>query len=286
MLWNWIAWRTIRLSLLVSTFLTLSFFIVQLVKLDKLIFKLPVFDAVSFMFLWWSYFFVYFIPSSLLLSWCWSLYELKENKKLHVMQTFGISLGNVLFHTLLRLSPLLLAMAVGAYLLHQSDISTARNILLSKYYSKLLMGVPAGDFYTAGNVTFYVGEREGNTWKNVFLKTQDLTVVAKEAVLHSDGILLKHGSVLTEKENKRFLARFDVYLLRLGTPPGTISKTTTKDMLVNFINLFFSIALIPVVSPLVLGLIRTHTQLYYLVGLISIFYHLTILLIRSSLTFS
>jgi lipopolysaccharide export LptBFGC system permease protein LptF len=216
MLYSFLSWKVVRLSLLISIIFSSLFLFIQLVQLDQVLFKTPFIESFTFLGLWFLYFVSYFLPSSFFVSSSWLIFELKESKKLSVLASFGIDPKVLFFKLFLVSSPLLFSVLLVGYFIRQEDVSYIRKLFVYKYYTEVVKTIPEKTFYTFGAITIRIEKREGDILKSAFLKIDDLLVSAGEAQFRGDKLILKDGSLVVKKDDKYYLTKFKTYELTVS----------------------------------------------------------------------
>ncbi|MFN3813581.1 MAG: LptF/LptG family permease [Aquificaceae bacterium] len=285
MLWNWIAWRIARTSILVSLILSSALIVFQFTSFDKILFSIPAGKSLLFILIWLLYATFYFFPTSSFIGSSLVFFEIKEEKKLHILQSFGVSSFALYSKTLVRLIPILFLLIVVSFLLHEEDISFMRRYLTYKYYTSLIYSFPEKNFSTFGDVTLYVERKSGNNFYNVFFKKGDDIILARRALLEGDNIIFREGVSLIKEEKKSYLTGFSKYTLNLEK---LVNVERRKDILkrdeeLNLINSFSLPILVTLGYILANTKLQSITRLYYLVGVISILYQIFLLLLKSLL---
>jgi Predicted permease YjgP/YjgQ family. len=283
MLYSFLSWKVIRLSLLISIVFSSLFLFTQLVQLDQVLFKTPFIESITFLGLWFLYFVSYFLPSSFFVSSSWLIFELKESKKLSVMASFGIDPKVLFFKLFLVSSPLLFSVLLVGYFIRQEDISYIRKLFVYKYYTETIKTVPEKSFYTFGGITIRIEKREGDLLKGVFLKMDDFSISAGQAQFKGDELILKDGSLVFKKDDKYYFTRFKTYELtisKLFVP----EKKKRESYLLQVMNVVFAVLFAFLLFQIILRWIDKHTKLYYTLGLILLIHHVTLILLKTMLS--
>lgn len=282
MIFRWFFWRCIKLSFLISFLFTFLFFVVQIIKLDQIIFNLPLEESLPFIFLWFFYYFSYMLPVSFLIAYSINLFELKESKKLYNIQSFGVDPKSFYTKTLFLASPVLLALLFSFLTLKEDDISHIRKQLTVKYYANIITSLPQKSFQNFEQFTLYVEKREGNILEGIFFKFQEGVVIARKAKVEKEDILFEGGSLLTDREGKTFSTDFNTYRLSLGAVVEKRKEPQSKKLLVGILNL----SLLPILMGFVYPLMRFidhHHRFYYAIGVLSLLYQIALILFRHRL---
>jgi Predicted permease YjgP/YjgQ family. len=283
MLYSFLSWKVVKLSLLISIIFSSLFLFVQLVQLDQVLFKTPFIESITFLGLWFLYFVSYFLPSSFFVSSGWLIFELKESKKLGVLASFGIDPKVLFFRIFLVSSPLLFSALLVGYFIRQEDISYIRKLFVYKYYTEVVKTVPEKSFYTLGGITIRIEKREGELSKGVFLKIDDFSVSAGQAQFKGDELVLKDGSLVVKRDDKYYLTKFKTYELTMSKlfVPGNKKR---ESYLLQAMNVGFAILFAFLLFQITLRWINKHTQLYYALGLILLIHHITLILLKTKLS--
>ncbi len=284
MLWSLLAWKLIKLSIFISLVLSSVFMLFQFFRIDNLVLSLPAHETIPFLALWMSYFLFYFLPTSLFISSSVMFFDLKDSKKLNIVESFGVSPYTAYLKILLRCVPLFTALIFISFLLHEEDVSFMRSYLTYKYYVNMIYSMPENTFFTLKDMTFHVNGRYGNYLDHVFFKKDNLLVVAKGAHIQKDTLIFTEGSVLSEEGDKFYLTFFREYQLSLGK---IISLERNKEKLKRDqkLNLLNS-ALSPILITLgffISRKVENSTKLYYAVGVFSVLYQFFLLITKSLL---
>jgi len=283
MLYSFLSWKVVKLSLLISIILSFLFLFVQLVQIDQVLFKTPSIESFSFLGLWFLYFVSYFLPSSFFVSSGWLIFELKESKKLSVLASFGIDPKVLFFKIFLVSSPLLFSVLFVGYFIRQEDVSYMRKLFVYKYYTEVVKTIPEKSFYTFGGITIRIERREGDLLKGVFLKMDDFSISAGQAQFKGDELILNNGSLVVKRDDKYYLTKFKTYKL-------TISKLFVfwekkrEAYLLQVMNVGFAILFAFLLFQITLRWINKHTKLYYTLGLILLIHHITLILLKTKLS--
>ncbi|NAZ22880.1 MAG: LptF/LptG family permease [Thermocrinis sp.] len=283
MLYSFLSWKVVKLSLLISIILSFLFLFVQLVQIDQVLFKTPFIESLSFLGLWFLYFVSYFLPSSFFVSSSWLIFELKESKKLSILASFGIDPKVLFFKLFLVSSPLLFSVLFVGYFIRQEDVSYMRKLFVYKYYTEVVKTIPEKSFYTFGGITIRIEKREGDLLKDVFLKIDDFSVSAGHAQFKGDKLILKDGSLVFKKDDKYYLTKFRTYeltLSKLFVP----EKKKREAYLLQAMNVVFAVLFAFSLFQIILRWINKHTKLYYTLGLILLIHHITLILLKTMLS--
>ena len=283
MLYSFLSWKVVRLSLLISIVFSSLFLFIQLVQLDQVIFKTHFIESFTFLGLWFLYFVSYFLPSSFFVSSSWLIFELKESKKLSVLASFGIDPKVLFFKIFWVSSPLLFSVLFVGYFIRQEDVSYMRKLFVYKYYTEVVKTIPEKSFYTFGGITIRIEKREGNVLKDVFLKIDDFSVSAGQAQFKGDKLILKDGSLIFKKDDKYYLTKFKTYELtisKLFVP----EKKKRESYLLQVMNVGFAVLFAFLLFQIILRWIDKHTKLYYTLGLILLIHHITLILLKTMLS--
>lgn len=283
MLYSFLSWKVVRLSLLISIVFSSLFLFIQLVQLDQVLFKTPFIESFTFLGLWFLYFVSYFLPSSFFVSSSWLIFELKESKKLSILASFGIDPRVLFFKLFLVSSPLLFSVLLVGYFIRQEDVSYMRKLFVYKYYTEVVKTIPEKSFYTFGGITIRIEKREGNVLKDVFLKIDDFSVSAGQAQFKGDELILKDGSLVFKKDDKYYLTKFKTYELtisKLFVP----EKKKRESYLLQVMNVGFAVLFAFLLLQIILRWINKHTKLYYTLGLILLIHHITLILLKTKLS--
>lgn len=283
MLYSFLSWKVVKLSLLISIVLSFLFLFVQLVQLDQVLFKTPFIESFAFFSLWFLYFVSYFLPSSFFVSSSWLIFELKESKKLSVLASFGIDPKVLFFKIFWVSSPLLFSALLVGYFIRQEDVSYIRKLFVYKYYTEVVKTVPEKSFYTFGGITIRIENREGDLLKGVFLKMDDFSISAGQAQFKGDELILRDGSLVVKRDDKYYLTKFKTYELtvsKLFAP----EKKNRESYLLQVMNVSFAILFTFLLFQIILRWINKHTKLYYTLGLILLIHHITFILLKTKLS--
>ena len=283
MLYSFLSWKVVKLSLLISIILSFLFLFVQLVQLNQVLFKTPFIESFAFFSLWFLYFVSYFLPSSFFVSSSWLIFELKESKKLSVLASFGMDPKVLFFKLFWVSSPLLFSVLLVGYFIRQEDISYIRKLFVYKYYTEVVKTVPEKSFYTFGGITIRIERREGDLLKGVFLKMDDFSISAGQAQFKGDELILKDGSLVVKRDDKYYLTKFKTYELtvsKLFAP----EKKKRESYLLQVMNVGFAILFAFLLFQIILRWINKHTKLYYTLGLILLIHHITLILLKTKLS--
>jgi lipopolysaccharide export LptBFGC system permease protein LptF len=283
MLYSFLSWKVVKLSLLISIILSFLFLFVQLVQLDQVLFKTPFIESFTFLGIWFLYFVSYFLPSSFFVSSSWLIFELKESKKLSVLASFGIDPKVLFFKLFLVSSPLLFSALLVGYSIRQEDIFYMRKLFVYKYYTEVVKTIPEKSFYTLGGITIRIERREGELSKGVFLKMDDFSISAGQAQFKGEDLILKDGSFVVKKDDKYYLTKFKTYKLTMSKlfVPGNKKR---ESYLLQVMNVGFAILFAFLLFQITLRWINKHTQLYYTLGLILLIHHITLILLKTKLS--
>jgi lipopolysaccharide export LptBFGC system permease protein LptF len=283
MLYSFLSWKVVRLSLLISIVFSSLFLFTQLVQLDQVLFKTPFIESFTFLGLWFLYFVSYFLPSSFFVSSSWLIFELKESKKLSVLASFGIDPKVLFFKLFLMSSPLLFSVLLVGYFIRQEDVSYMKKFFVYKYYTEIVRTIPEKSFYTFGAITIRIEKREGDLLKGVFLKIDDFSVSAGQAQFKGDKLILKDGSLVFKKDDKYYLTKFKTYELtvsKLFVP----EEKKRESYLLQVINVVFAVLFAFLLFQIILRWINKYTKLYYTLGLILLIHHITLILLKTKIS--
>ena len=282
MLYSFLSWKVVKLSLLISVTLSFLFLFVQLVQLDQVLFKTPFIESFTFLSLWFLYFVSYFLPSSFFVSSSWLIFELKESKKLGVLASFGIDPKVLFFKLLLACSPLLFSVLLVGYFIRQEDVSYMRKLFVYKYYTEVVRTIPEKSFYTFGNITIRIEKREEDLLKGVFLKMDDFLISAGQAQFKGEDLILKDGSLVVKKNDKYYLIKFKTYKLTISRL-FVLEKKRREAYLLQVINVGFAMLFTFLLFKIIPRWINKHTKLYYTLGLIMLIHHIALILLKTKL---
>lgn len=280
MLFRWFFWRFLKLSLLIVSLLTFLFFILQVIKLDQIIFRLPLKESFPFMLLWLFYHFSYLLPLSLFIAFSLSLFEFKDSKKLQIIQSFGIKPYHLYTKSVVYLLPILIALCISSLLINEEHIGYIRRQLILKYYTLVITSIPPKSFQTFGQFTLYVESREGSRLEGIFFKLQEGVVLAKRAYVKDEEILFENGSLLTQREGKTFSTDFNIYRLNLKM---VMPKEDIKNRYALGVLNTLSPLLLLAIAYLLVQALEHHHRFYYAVGIISIVYEVFLFLLKQRL---
>lgn len=283
MIYRWLFWKVLKTAFLIGFLFTFLFLVFQIIRLDQIIFRLPLSDSLPFLLLWFFYYFSYMLPTALFIAFALNLYELKESKKLYVIQSFGLRPLRLYEKSLLFLIPLLFALSFVSYILREEDISSVRKRLMLKYYALIITSVPPQSFQTFGQFTLYVEKRQGDNLEGIFFKFNEGVLVARRASIKGGGtITFEEGSLLTQREGKTFSTDFKVYRLSLSQVLEEDRQTSRRKHLVGIFNVL-SVPLLMGIAYRLVWLTKHHQSFYYLIGLLSVLYQLFLLILRQKL---
>ncbi|RMH80978.1 MAG: LptF/LptG family permease [Acidobacteria bacterium] len=275
------SWRFIRLGFFISLLFTFLLFIVQLVRLDQILLRLPLYDSLPFLFLWNFYYFSYFLPTALFISYSFTLFEFKESRKLHIAQSFGVSPKNFYIRSLLYCLPIILSLFVSSLLVKEEDIGNLRRQLSLKYYTLMVTSVPPGTFHSIDQLILYVERREGKFLEGVFFRYPEGVVVARRAFVEGESIVFEGGSVVTFKEGKTYTTEFKRHRLSLAGSMGR-EKNKNKSTAIGILN-SSSLPMLLFLGYLISKRVEHHQRLYYTIGIASVFYQAFLVLLKQSL---
>ncbi len=282
MIFRWFFWRFFKLGVLISSLFTFLFLIFQIFRFDQILFQLPLQDSLPFFLLWFFFYFSYMLPTALFISFAINLFELRESKKLQVIQSFGLKPISLYIKSLMLLLPVIFSLLCVFYMIKEEDISFVRKQLMLKYYAFIITSIPPKSFQNFGQFTLYVEKRDGNTMEGVFFKFYEGVVIAKSATVNAGEITFKKGSLLTQRGNKTFATDFEVYKLNLGTIVYQDKKSFSRAYLLSLFNALSPLVLMGVAYLLVLFVGHHHT-FYYSVGFTSVLYQIALLLLKQRL---
>ncbi|MFN3947091.1 MAG: LptF/LptG family permease [Aquificaceae bacterium] len=279
MIFNWFFWKFLKVSLLISFLITFLFLITQMIRVDQILFNLPVKDSVSFLLLWFFYYFIYLLPLSLFIAFCISLFELKESKKLKILQAFGIDPKSIYIKSLFYTFPIIIALSIAYYLIGERDIAYLRNQLTLKYYTIIMTSIPPKSFHTFGQFTFYVEGKGDSALEGIFLKFQEGVIIAQKAYVKEEEIIFEKGSLLTQREGKTFSTDFDRYRLNLKMILADKEDKSKRSYVIGIVNVALSLFLMGL-GYLLVNKIESHHRFYYSVGILSIVYQFLLFLLK------
>ncbi|QID33846.1 LptF/LptG family permease [Hydrogenobacter sp. T-8] len=268
--------------MIISLLFTFVFLIFQIIRLDQILFQLPLKDSLPFLLLWFLFYFSYMLPTAFFIAFAFQLFELKEGKKLHVIQSFGIRPINLYTKSIFMLFPVIFALSFVFLTLNEEDIGFVRRQLTLKYYALLITSIPSKSFQSFGQFTLYVEKRDGNTLEGIFFKFNEGVVVAKKARVEAGTLTFEDGSLLTQREGKTFATDFKVYKLSLNRIVSDDKKTSSREYLAGIFNALSTLLLMGIAYRLI-WFIEHHHSFYYAVGLASVLYQLVLLLLKQKL---
>ncbi len=282
MLALYLSWRVIRLGLLISSVFTGLILFTQLLRLMHVVSSLPLGESFLLMSAWSFYLFVYFLPTSLLIASVHALHELKESKKLLVVESFGMPVSKLLLKTYLGLLLVIFGGLLGGFLITQEDVSFLRRYGLYKHYSQLLASVPEKTFYTLPEMSLYMNERTKDGAVEVFFYSRDVSIFAQRARFEEGRIIFEKGSVLHQEGGKSFVAVFDQYTFNLQRLLGLEKKSKRDDFILHVVNHALFLPLLALFSWLVIKP-ALHLPSYYLSAIAFFIYQLVLLLVKNLL---
>ena len=184
-----------------------------------------------------------FIPLSFLLALLLTIIKLERQNELLVLWTSGVSkskIANLFFLISLLIFVIYIifstiitptALNKSRSLIKQSGVDTVTNLLKPNAFSDAFKGL-----------TFYVGEKEGNIIKNIFIKddsnnlnsllpenssAKNKTVIAKKGTIDKNKIILEKGVLQSyEKDNTVRIIQFNKTLLNFDN----LDKRVIKDV--------------------------------------------------------
>ncbi len=274
MLRSYIVKRFIKVTYLTSLYLSLFFIAIQLFRVGFILTGLSPLHTLTFLSIWITFYFIYFLPDGIAVSTIYNIFTLKEKKLLHIMYSFGIESKKILVYILMGTISVFTVGVVSAFLLHEEDLNFARNILLIHHQEKVMKTLPEKTFYNMGGFVVYVGGKEGRRLNDVFFKYEDFTIIAREAVYEGKGrFRFKGGSLIVKMEGKYFITFFDNYTLDTIkiVSPKKRELRIFKERIYNLVNIFTSLPLTFLGFFIALRILRYHTHIYYASALIIIF---------------
>ncbi len=281
MLVNYISWRILKLSIVVSSLLAFSVFFTQLLRFVDVLSSLPVRESLLLVSAWFFYLFVYFFPNSLVLSLTYVFFELKENKKLLIIESFGVDKNRLIMRVFVVMLLAVFGCFLGGFFVDREDIQFLRRYSVYKYYSSLIAYVPEKTFYRLSEMSIYLEERSGNRAKNVFFNLKDMVIFAETVNFEQGKLVFEKGSVLHQQEGKSFVATFDQYTLNLQEVVGLDRKPRRKDNIVHMVNFGLLFLYLPIALYLSLKVFHHTSSLYYFLAVISLAYQFTLILVRN-----
>ena len=182
-----------------------------------------------------------FIPLSFLLALLLTIIRLERQNELLVLWTSGVAKSKIT-HLFFLISIFILliyiifstiitptALNKSRGLIKQSGVDTVTNLLKPNAFSDAFKGL-----------TFYVGEKENNTVKNIFIKddsnnlnsllpenssAKDKTVIAERGIIDKNKIILENGIIQSyEKNNTVKIIQFNKTLLNFNNLDNRVIK--------------------------------------------------------------
>ena len=182
-----------------------------------------------------------FIPLSFLLALVLTIIRLERQNELLVLWTSGVAkfkianlfffismfilLVYIIFSTIITPT----ALNKSRSLIKQSGVNTATNLLKPNAFSDAFKGL-----------TFYIGEKENNIVKNIFIKddsnnlksllpenssAKDKTIIAERGIIDKNKIILENGIIQSyEKENTVKVIQFNRTLLNFDNLDNRVIK--------------------------------------------------------------
>ena len=283
MLERYLSWKVLRLSLIIAFILSFAVLFIQLMKFTQVLSSLPFRESATFLGVWFFYLLIYFFPNALLISVAYNLFELKENKKLLVIESFGISKKKLVLRVLLLLLPILLSTFVSGFWITQEDISFLRRYSLYKYYSMLISSVPEKTFYKLEDMSIYMDKRTEKGARDVFFNSRDLTVFSEKASFREGSIVFEKGSILHREGDKTFVATFDKHTFNFQQFVNLkeSKKDRKESLLVHVFNYFLLLPTMLLYLFLVIRYVSHHSTFYYLTAGISVLYQFFLVVIKN-----
>lgn len=281
MLANYISWKVFKLSLIFASVLSFSVFFTQLLRFVDVASSLPAKEAFVLVFAWFFYLFVYFFPNSFLLSFAYVFFELKENKKFLVFESFGIRTSKLMLRVFAILFPVVIGSLLAGFFVSREDVQFLRRYSIYKYYSSLIASLPEKTFYNLPEMSIYVEERKGNAANNVFFSSKDMLIFAKNVNFEEGRLIFREGSVLHQQGNKSFTATFHKYTFNLQKVISLDKKFEKRDTVVNILNFTLLILYLPVSTYVSLRYIYHTSSFYYFLAVLSLSYQFTLILVRN-----
>jgi len=266
MLRSYIVKKFIKTTYLTSLYISLFFIAIQLFRIGFVLTGLSPVHTLTFLSVWITFYFIYFLPDGIAVSATYNMFTLKEKKLLHIMYSFGIEPKKLLAYTLTGTLGVFTVGTISAFLLHEEDLNFARNVLLIHHQEKVMKTLPEKTFYNMGDFVIYVGEKEGRKLSDVFFKYKDFTVIARSAVYEGKGrFRFRGGSLIIKMEGKYFITFFDNYTLDTLRIVGPKKREMRiyKERIYNLVNIFTSLPLALAGFFIALKVLRYHTQVYY-----------------------
>ena len=182
-----------------------------------------------------------FIPLSFLLALLLTIIRLERQNELLVLWTSGVAKSKIT-HLFFLISVLILliyiifstiitptALYKSRGLIKQSGVDTVNNLLKPNAFSDAFKGL-----------TFYVGEKENNIVKNIFIKddsnnlnslipenssSKDKTVIAERGIIDKNKIILENGIIQSYEENNTVkIIQFNKTLLNFNNLDNRVIK--------------------------------------------------------------
>ncbi|SHK24681.1 LptF/LptG family permease [Thermocrinis minervae] len=284
MLWIYLSRKVLRLAFLLSFIFSLAILVIQFFRIGEFIFSFSLESSLLYLTAFLLNLFAYFFPTSLLVSIGFTFFELKEHRKLEVIQSFGVSPFKLISRLFILLLPFLFLMGVCGHVLTDQHVSFLRKYLMLKNYVNFIFSVPIRTFSSFSDATVYIKDKEGQVLKDVMFKLKDRVVYAHRATIEQNTVSFQEGSLLLLEDNKFYSVKFGRYTLELNSllEVSFDKKKLKRDKLLNLINYTITLVLMPVFLFLIHTRVRHISQFYYLTTIALLIYHGLLLLIRQA----
>ncbi len=287
MLRSLIVWKITYIAYATAFLIAFLLIAIQIFRLGNIIFGLPPSTSLSFLFLWLGNYSLFFLPDGVFAASVITAFWLKERKLLHVIYSFGISPKRLLLYVLLPSLLFTLLQLSFSFTLHEEKVAFTRKSLLLKHKDRLIENLPPKTFFRTGNVVIYAENKGRGGFRNLFFKSGNLTVLAREAVYEGNEVFTFYrGSLLTRESGKFLLTEFEKYRLDLKEESQRIGyrkERVRRGIAMNLINSLTTVPMGALGFLITLRFISSYLRSYYLIAAGIVIHQLLMMLVKLSL---
>lgn len=220
----------------------LIFFSIESFSLAYILMSVNVLTAFGFLFSWFSYYFIYFLPLGIILSSLTFFYKLIKQKKIQIFYVFGISPYDIIKKSLLVV---ILPVIIGigfSFLITEEDITYAKNYMLQEFAKKAIESIPPKTFTSIEDYSVFFDKKQQDTFFNIFIHSQNKYIYAKEAYYKNGVLKVRNGEILSNENGKNYVVSFNAFDIQLYklTKNSLSNNKIKKDTIFEIINIVLS----------------------------------------------
>lgn len=280
---NYLSKELFLKSYIYAVILCFLMFSIEIFNLSYVLMSASYYKAFLFLISWFSYYFIYFLSLSVILSSFLIFHKIIGTNKIYIFFSFGVSKLSLLKRTIfISILPISISI-LGTFFINNEKVKAIEYNITYSALEKTIENAPPKYLFNVGKTSVFFEKREKKYLKNVLLIEKDKYIYAQKAFYKDGSLFVENGEIVSKKENKYFLDRFQTLKLPLSSYAYfKINKALEKK---EEIGLIINNLITPIYISLGIFLpnkLYKNTFLFYsFLGIISIFHEI----IRSFITF-